>query len=177
MWNSIRSSSAPLPALVGVREADVRYPEENLSSHQGGQQIPSLAVDLLEAGTSVEAVVRELKIYGNHCGPLHGSATVPATDHVDQACLDHDRDYGKNGYFDLESDLRLIGRLIEEQFSEDLSARERAASLVVALAFITIMPVSIMVTLARETLAFYGGVGRAIADGAEKVWNKLTSWF
>jgi hypothetical protein len=31
--------------------------------------------------------------YGNHCGPMHGSATAPAIDAVDAACKVHDKCY------------------------------------------------------------------------------------
>lgn len=51
----------------------------------------------------------KLPIWGNWCGPGHGGG--PAKDLLDYACMQHDLDYAKYGYFDCGSDRRLINRI------------------------------------------------------------------
>lgn len=46
---------------------------------------------------------------GNWCGPGYGGG--PTKDLLDAACKQHDLDYGKYGYFDCNSDKRLIARI------------------------------------------------------------------
>lgn len=53
-----------------------------------------------------------LPLWGNWCGPKYGGG--PTKDYLDAACKAHDLDYAKHGYFDCNSDKRLIARIIRD---------------------------------------------------------------
>jgi hypothetical protein len=69
-----------------------------------------------------------LAIYGNHCGPGHGTPEEPAIDAVDQACKDHDADYARDGYFNEGADERLIQRLEDLMNSGTLNTKQTIAA-------------------------------------------------
>ncbi|WP_431802485.1 hypothetical protein [Halobacillus andaensis] len=48
-------------------------------------------------------------VYGNWCGPKHGGGDP--IDSLDRICMMHDKEYDRYGYFDCESDARLIERI------------------------------------------------------------------
>jgi len=62
-----------------------------------------------------------IPIWGNWCGPGHGGGTPK--DLLDKACMYHDLDYAKYGYFDCESDLRLITRILA--WYDDMAVLEK----------------------------------------------------
>lgn len=65
-----------------------------------------------------------LPIWGNWCGPGHGGGE--ALDLLDYACMMHDKDYAKYGYFDCASDLRLINRIDAFYFQMDSAEKVTA---------------------------------------------------
>ena len=69
-----------------------------------------------------------LAIYGNPCGPGHGTPDQPAIDEVDQACKDHDADYARDGYFNEAADERLIQRLEDLMNSGTLNTKQTIAA-------------------------------------------------
>ncbi|WP_099188416.1 phospholipase A2 family protein [Tepidibacter mesophilus] len=65
-----------------------------------------------------------LPVYGNWCGPGHGGGTP--IDKVDEACMVHDKCYGKEGYFNCDCDKALtteIRRLIKNGDVQSLKAK------------------------------------------------------
>lgn len=77
-------------------------------------------------GEVTREVNKRLKIpvYGNWCGPRHGSGEP--IDLVDRGCMVHDGCYGRRGYFDCECDRELI-RTLESIPPERLSERGQIA--------------------------------------------------
>ena len=69
------------------------------------------------ADTDIATASRKLKIYGNWCGPKHGSGTPK--DALDAACKVHDLCYDNYGYFNCKCDVDLV-RTIEGLNSQKL---------------------------------------------------------
>lgn len=67
---------------------------------------------LLPIGVVNSASIPGVKIYGNWCGPKHGSGTP--IDALDRICMVHDNCYDSHGYFNCKCDYnmaRSIGKL------------------------------------------------------------------
>jgi hypothetical protein len=85
-----------------------------------------------------------MPLYGNWCGPNHPkSGTEPiAIDDIDQACKDHDKCYGKHGYFKEDCDHILLRDLdaIVRRKGRDLSLEQRLAIIEIKIAFGLVTP-------------------------------------
>ena len=69
-----------------------------------------------------------LPVWGNWCGPGYGGG--PTKDLLDAACKQHDLDYGKYGYFDCNSDKRLIARIVVNYPSMGFLEKQMGAAVV-----------------------------------------------
>ena len=67
-----------------------------------------------------------LRIYGNWCGPGHGSG-VPV-DEVDRACMNHDKCYDKKGYLNCDCDGTLIKELDKALIAQNVKPAGREAA-------------------------------------------------
>ena len=65
-------------------------------------------------------------VHGNWCGPGHGGGQP--IDTVDQACMEHDKCYDREGYWDCGCDSRLLGDLSRAITSSRLSPEGRLAA-------------------------------------------------
>lgn len=74
------------------------------------------------------STMASLPIWGNWCGPGHGGG--PAKDTLDAACKQHDLDYGKYGYFDCDSDIRLIAAISGSYSQMDFLEQQMAHAVV-----------------------------------------------
>ncbi|KGP71050.1 hypothetical protein [Pontibacillus yanchengensis] len=74
---------------------------------ESGEYINRLDQDYNPEGFTTMGL--SLPVWGNWCGPGHGGGTPK--DDLDRACMYHDKDYAKYGYFDCDSDFRLIARI------------------------------------------------------------------
>ena len=122
---------------------------------------PSDVIDtFVDAGKGVVAAFpTSLPLYGNHGGPGHGKPGDPVTDDMDRAFYEHDRAYGKRGYFDLRSDLELISNASNILVDPDSTWRERLGALGGIIVFTALSPVSMVVS------------------GARGAWNTVKGWF
>lgn len=80
---------------------------------------------------STTAPMDGFPVWGNWCGPGHGSGTP--IDTLDTLCMRHDKCYGQRGYFDCYCDAQLkaeIGR-----FSGRMGWRERAVAAAITVWF------------------------------------------
>jgi hypothetical protein len=68
-----------------------------------------------------------LPIYGNWCGPGHGSGR--AIDDVDGACKQHDECYDRRGYLDCDCDRNLLSNLDRLIGSRRINGRARSAAI------------------------------------------------
>jgi hypothetical protein len=91
-------------------------------------------------------------LYGNHCGPGHGTPDDPAENQVDEACKEHDAGYATNGYFDLGSDLELMDRQLDLIESGRLDARQTVVAGAIVGVFAALLPVSAAVSGVRKLL-------------------------
>ncbi|MDX8345820.1 hypothetical protein [Rossellomorea sp. YZS02] len=53
-----------------------------------------------------------IPVYGNWCGPGHGSGSP--IDYLDNACRQHDYGYQKYGYYDCDTDAKLIFQINQD---------------------------------------------------------------
>lgn len=123
-----------------------RNPDEltHIQFQQKTANSKKLSVDLIEAGKYVEkfslaytkykketTIKAGIPIYGNWCGPGHGSGEP--IDTLDAICQEHDHCYQINGYFSCCCDHQLIHAI--EMHQDQMKPKERIAALAMATYF------------------------------------------
>ncbi len=108
LWNEVLSRLSTLEWRLTVSQKELlRQAENTQSSPEDG-----------------------LPVYGNWCGPGHGSGEP--IDDVDRACMEHDKCYGRKGYFDCGCDAQLLEDLARSMKSSKISPSGRAAALAIS---------------------------------------------
>ncbi len=121
-----------------------------------------------------------IHVYGNWCGPGHGSGEP--IDDVDRACMEHDKCYAQEGYFDCSCDSRLLGDLNRALASGRLSQEGRAAAIALS-AWFSVQPcvnriggIPIPGGLGRFPLGLGQGI-RRVRKAGEGLWKIVRSIF
>lgn len=146
----------------------------------------------IEAGAAAEgrAVAREkvsVPVYGNWCGPGHGSGTP--VDAVDDACKRHDACYSKNGYFNCTCDAKLLSDLGPAAAQSGAAGRLAATAIG---AYFSVAPCAYhpfgknlpipggfggTAALVRAGAGAAKSVYKSAKKGVKKVWKKVKGWF
>jgi hypothetical protein len=95
----------------------------------------------------------KIEYYGNWGGPGHGEDGNAPIDRQDKAFMNHDKNYGKNGYFDHPSDMVLQAETTLSIFDPDSSWKSRAAGLGAVAIFGAMAPVSGLATTVVNPVA------------------------
>ena len=126
------------------------------------------------------AATEGLRVYGNWCGPGHGSGQP--IDDLDRACMEHDKCYGRKGYLDCECDGQLVKTLDRIIASGNVSPEARASALAIR-GWFTVQPCVTWIG-GIPVPTGTGGTTRAIASGVKAVrragktlWKRVRSWF
>ncbi|MDZ4693519.1 MAG: hypothetical protein SGI86_00095 [Deltaproteobacteria bacterium] len=130
----------------------------------------------------VETTRQEHNLYGNHGGPGSKPGTEnmgKPVDKLDEAFQAHDRGYGRNGYFDLSTDLTLIAASLGRVFAPDASWRERAGGLAtVAIFGGAVTPiVSVPVSAGRAASSAATSIASSTTGFGRSVYNSVRNLF
>ncbi|KMT62890.1 GW dipeptide domain-containing protein [Paenilisteria newyorkensis] len=85
----------------------------------------------MDESNTVKSLSRGIKVWGNWCGPKHGSGKP--VDKLDAACKEHDLCYGKRGYFACSCDIQLVKNI--KRNSSKMKSKEKKAAFAVVLWF------------------------------------------
>jgi hypothetical protein len=142
------------------------------------------------AATEVRTAAGEkisIPVYGNWCGPGHGSGTP--VDAVDDACRRHDQCYAKNGYFNCNCDAKLLADLGPAAAKSGAAGRLAATAIG---AYFSVAPCAYHPF--GKNFPIPGGTGgtaglinagtgavksayKSVKKGAKKVWKKVKGLF
>ena len=181
LWNEVFARLETLEArvaLLGVESLTGCSCSQGSARAKSDAQIPALA----GAGQpSAEGL--SLPVYGNWCGPGHGSGTP--IDAIDAACKRHDQCYDRKGYFDCQCDAKLISELDRALARGDVSTAGRVAGMAIR-SWFTAQPC----VYHLGKIPIPGGVGglanvvrrggtviKSAAKAGKKVWKKIKNIF
>ena len=136
------------------------------------QSCPNCATSGQTQAVGLEGV----KVYGNWCGPKHGSGTP--VDALDQACMNHDLCYDRNGYFDCNCDEGLLREIDQLIASGRLSGRARVIAPLIR-GWFSLQPCATRIAGVPIPMGTGGTTHlvKSVVRKGKRVWKKIKRWF
>lgn len=119
------------PARVTFQAAKAVRDQLSVDMQLAGEYVEKFSASYTKYKKQAKSATEGIPIYGNWCGPGHGSGTP--IDTLDAICKEHDLCYQQCGYFNCGCDEQLI--LAISQQEHKMKPKERIVALAIATYF------------------------------------------